>query len=314
MSICGSKSQPDLRFTGSFIIMLIRKANWLLAPAVWFCWKDMNFLIHLLAWKVISLFIKKSNYVKRKTKWAFFWCSWSSNDLSCFVLKHLYSLCFFTFFLFISLPPVICFGKWSSVMLSAHNQKLNMENNRHGTERRTCWEIKQLQGYTSAMKTDGEGRRRRRRWCWVWDSKQVHLRAEGWLVKPRLPILTSPPPPLPFISSVLPASMSPLGSLMDADSNDCPPSPSPSPPPIHPTAPSPPFLLSPSLCPLIGLTTVTSLWKFAILRLNSELLGGQDVWAWLSKAHPGRDPPHSRDYDSLVDGCVSAAGQSLRVS
>lgn len=82
----------------------------------------------------------------------------------------------------------------------------------------------QLQAYTSALWIDGAGRGEM-----VRDSKHVHSRAEGWLVSDRLPNPDSLfiPPPL------LPASMSPLGTLMYADRNGCPPSPNPSPLPIH---------------------------------------------------------------------------------
>lgn len=102
-----------------------------------------------------------------------------------------------------------------------------------------------------------------------WDSKQVYWRAEGWLVQGRLPALTSPLPH-PFIPSVLPAPTSPLGSLMDADSNGCPPSPYTSPPPLRPIPP-----LSFALPPFSALTLVTSLWKLSSRGPAQSFSGGE---------------------------------------
>lgn len=81
---------------------------------------------------------------------------------------------------------------------------------------------------------------------------------EGWLVRARL---WPPPPPPPWVPSVLPASMSPLGFLMDSDSNGWPPTPKPPPPLIHTPLP-------PAHCPALlhcgsALTTVTSLRKWS---------------------------------------------------
>lgn len=134
------------------------------------------------------------------------------------------------------------------------------------------------------------------RWCGVWDSKQVYWRAEGWLVKGRLPALTSPPPP--FIPPVLPAPMSPLGSLIDPDSNGCPPSPYSSPPLptphlLHPVLSS---LLHPSILPV-------QCWpQWPRFGLALSFLGGTKR---LSLAVKGTSGTWSATHPSLVDSCVS---------
>lgn len=178
---------------------------------------------------------------------------------------------------------MIRFGKQSSVV-----KAVNVHHNRRDPAKKNTLRNPAAAGLhiCTENRWRGEGRGGGGVGCGVWDSKQVCWRAEGWLVKGRLLALTSPPPPPPppFIPSVLPAPMSPLGSLMDADSNGCPPSPNPSPPPppppsalllLYPLRPLS-FALPPRSCPFSTDHSDLAL-EVAVLWLGSELLGGQNV-------------------------------------